>query len=311
MFNSVFRLCWCFPNSKEVLMDKPKCRVSPVLKMGTGTKSPGIVVRLEHFGQRAQYSPRKYYKKPYIYGMKTIYIPCLLLIFFLISLFGFEANAQHIRNYQIGCYYDTLGVKHTGLIDFGVGVAGFKTQDTYSKLNFKTDDSAKNQKVPIALIKSVIIQHVSGQDTILVLTEIDTTDFTKTQYFGQLCFSTPNTTIYTRQLIKYQSGGGGMMTMGTPGSNLSTPQGTVHIAGTPGTFNTGPYGGGENTETQYMYLVDQNATEPITRYNYKQVFSKLFADDLELVEKIKNKGYRYQDVEKIMIAYQAYQKGKK
>jgi hypothetical protein len=243
--------------------------------------------------------------------MKTINIPSFLVIFFLIISSNFEAKAQHIRNYQVGCYYDTLGVKHTGLIDFGVGVQGFKTQDTYSRLNFKTDDSAKNQKVPISTIKSVIIQHVSSQDTILVLTEIDTTDFTKTQYFGQFCFSTPNTTIYTRQLIRYQSGAGGMMTMGTPGTNLSTPHGTVHIAGTPATFGTGPYGGGENTETQYMYAVDQNATEPITRYNYKQVFSKLFADDPELVEKIKKKGYRYQDIEQIMIAYQAYQKGNK
>jgi hypothetical protein len=245
--------------------------------------------------------------------MKTINILFFLVIFFLVSSCNFEAKAQHIRNYQLGCYFDTLGVKHTGLIDFGVGVAGFKTQDTYSRLNFKIDDSAKNQKVPIALIKSVIIQHVSSQDTILVLTEIDTTDFSRTQYFGQFCLATPNTTIYSRQLIIYQSGAGGMMTTGTPGSNLSTPHGTVHIAGTPATFGPGPYGNNENTETQYMYTVDQHLTEPVTRYNYKQVFSKLFADDPELVEKIKNKdkGYRYQDIEKIMIAYQEHQKGNK
>jgi hypothetical protein len=227
--------------------------------------------------------------------MKTLSIP--LIIFLFICLFKVESKAQHIRKYQAGCYYDTAGIKHTGLIDFGVGVA----VSTYNKLNFKTNDSASNQKIPISVIKSVIIQGASRRDTIFVYTEMDTTRFERTQYFGQLCISTPNMRIYSRQLLKSQNNGA--WSMGTPGYNMKTPGGTVHIAGAPSTY-FGSYGSSEYSVTQYMYEIDGSLTVPIYRSNYKEVLSKAFADDPELVAKIKNKSLKFGDIEEIMSLYQ-------
>lgn len=227
--------------------------------------------------------------------MKTLSFP--FIIFLFVCLFNVESKAQHIRKYQVGCYYDTAGMKHTGLIDFGVGLA----ESTYNKLNFKINDSASNQKIPIAAIKSVIIQGASRRDTVLVYTEMDTSTYERTQYFGQLCVSTPNTRIYSRELIKTQNNG--TWSMGTPGSNMKTPGGTVHMAGTPSTY-IGPYGSTEYTVTQYMYEIDGGLTLPIYRSNYKEVFSKAFADDPELVVKIKNKTLKFGDIEEIISQYQ-------
>lgn len=211
-----------------------------------------------------------------------------------------ESKAQHGRNYLAGCYYDTSGVKHTGLIAFGVPFIG----TLHDKLIFKTNDSASNQRIPISVIKSVILQKIPQLDTILVLTEMDTITYERTQYFGQLCFSTPNTRIYSRTVIKNQSTGGGF-SMGTPGYTMSTPGGTVHVAGTPSTMS-GPYGSTQYTVTQYMYEIDGSLTVPITRRSYKEVLGKAFADDSELAEKIKNKTLKFGDLEEIMSLYQEY-----
>lgn len=230
--------------------------------------------------------------------MKTLAIFPALLLF--ICLCNFESKAQHVRNYKIGFYIDTSGRKHEGLIDFGVSFGG----ETYDKLNFKTDDSAKNQKVPIATLKSVIIQSSRVPDTLIVLTETDTITYARSLYFGQFCFATPNTRIYSRQRIMTQNSGGGMMSIGTPGTNISTPRGIVHIAGTPGTMNVGPFGSTEYTVTQYMFEIDGSLTLPIARYNYKEVLEKAFADDPDLVKKIKNKTLKFQQIQEIMDRYQ-------
>lgn len=75
------------------------------------------------------------------------------------------------------------------------------------------------------------------------------------------------------------------------------------MAGTPSTY-IGPYGSTEYTVTQYMYEIDGGLTLPIYRSNYKEVFSKAFADDPELVVKIKNKTLKFGDIEEIISQYQ-------
>ena len=229
--------------------------------------------------------------------MKTLSIPLIVLLF--ICLCGVQSKAQNLKkNYQGGCYYDTSGVKHTGLIDFGAAFGG----SLYNKLNFKTDDSASNQKIPIAAVKSVVFQ--SDPDTIRVFTEWDTVTYERTLYFGKLCTSTSNPRIYSRKQIKSTNNGTGW-TAGTPGQTLGTPNGTIHISGTPTTMN-GVVVNTLYTVTQYLYEIDGGLTLPIYRSNYKEVLSKAFADDPELVAKIKNKTLKFPDLKEIIEQYQSY-----
>ena len=230
--------------------------------------------------------------------MKTLSITVLVLL--VTCLCSVKSKAQLPKNYQQGCYYDTSGVKHIGLIDFNVSFGNF-----YDKINFKKDDSAKNQKVPVAAIKSVLID--SEPDTIHVYTEWDTATYERTQYFGQLCTSTPSTRIYSRVHLKYKANGVDVYSVGSPGIHMKSPVGAVNIAGTPSTTtHYGPYGTTTNAEIQYLYEIDGGLTLPLYRSNYKEVLTKAFADDPELVAKIKNKTLKFPDLKEMIEQYQSY-----
>ncbi|MBS1519357.1 MAG: hypothetical protein JST50_00055 [Bacteroidetes bacterium] len=230
--------------------------------------------------------------------MKTLSI--LVLTLLIVCLCNIQSKAQLPKNYQAGCYYDTSGVKHTGLIDFNVSMSNF-----YDRINFKTSDSAKNQKVPIAAIKSVLLD--SDPDTIHVYTEWDTATYERTQYFGQLCTSTPSTHIYSRVHLKYHANGVDVYSVGSPGINVKAPGGTVHISGTPSTAtHYGSYGSTASADIQYLYEIDGSLTLPIYRSNYKEVLTKAFADDPELVAKIKNKTLKFPDMKEIIEDYQSF-----
>src|ERR1700744_5052889 len=216
--------------------------------------------------------------------MKTLSILVILLLF--ICLCNVKSKAQNTKDYQSGCYYDTSGLKHIGLINFDVSYGNF-----YDRLNFKISDSAKNQKVPIATVKSVLIN--SMPDTIRVYTEWDTATYERTQYFGQLCASTPNTRIYSRVHLKYKANGVDVWSMGVSGRS--------RFVG-----HEGGYGNSVYTETQYLYEIDGSLTLPIYRSNYREVLSKAFADNPDLVSKIKNKTLKFPDLKEIIEQYQSH-----
>ena len=225
------------------------------------------------------------------------------MVISLLGSFIFSVKAQNPdRSFHPGCYYDTSGNKYTGLIHFGRPFG----DPLYKRIDFKTNDSAKKQKINVAAIKSVIIQHESQQDTILTLFQTDTSTFVSEPYFGQLVLTTPNTKIYSRQVVITQNSGGGMMIGGTPGYNLSTPHGSVYIAGTPATMAMGVYG--EDTYTEYMYIFYGILTDVIDKGNYKKVLTKAFADDPDLVKRIQSKELKFGDIYQIIEAYSYFKK---
>ncbi|HEY9001330.1 MAG TPA: hypothetical protein VIM89_08245 [Mucilaginibacter sp.] len=215
--------------------------------------------------------------------MKTLFVA--VLAFLIVCLCNVKSEAQLPKNYQSGCYYDTSGVKHTGLIDFNVSYGNF-----YDKINFKTSDSAKNQKIPVAAVKSVLID--SNPDTIHVYTEWDTATYARTQYFGQFCVSTPSTRIYSRVHLKYKANG----------YDVSSMSGSGRISWT----HEGGYGSTASADIQYLYEIDGSLTLPLYRSNYKEVLTKAFADDPELVAKIKNKTLKFPDLKQIIEEYQSH-----
>ena len=105
--------------------------------------------------------------------MKTYHILRKGLIFLSIPLLCLSAKAQYnFKKYEHGCYYDTAGVKHTGIIHFRVG-------DEIKRIDFQTDSLSKSQKVNIEEIKAVVVTHrpiaedanwgVSDKDSLVVL----------------------------------------------------------------------------------------------------------------------------------------------
>lgn len=237
--------------------------------------------------------------------MKSRLIYCPIIVIFLLGSFMFSGKAQNPdRSFHPGCYYDTSGNKYTGLIRFRRPFG----EVLYKKIDFKTNDSAKQQKINVAAIKSVIIQRDSRQDTVLKLFQTDTSTYVFDPYFGQLVLTTPNTKIYSREVF-VQNNGGGMMFGGTPGYNISTPHGSVHIAGTPATMVPGTYG--EDTYTEYMYIFYGEWTDVIDRINYKKVLTKAFADDPDLVKRIQSKELKFRNIGQIIEEYQYFKKQEK
>src|ERR1700743_75851 len=99
----------------------------------------------------------------------------ILILFFLLTLLcEVSAKAQYnFKKYEHGCYYDNLGVKHTGIIHFRTGGS------LISKIDFQTDSGSKSQKISIDTIQSIVVTHrpcaednvwgVSPKDSLVVL----------------------------------------------------------------------------------------------------------------------------------------------
>ena len=83
-----------------------------------------------------------------------------LITILLISSFAFKANAQFddAGSFRNGFYYDTHGVKHTGLIKFKVTKTtffGLRSKIVLSFI-FKTDLNAEKQTIEAVDTKSVV-----------------------------------------------------------------------------------------------------------------------------------------------------------
>jgi hypothetical protein len=245
--------------------------------------------------------------------MKTFSLSRLIAALFLCFACLLSAKAQiRFRSYNPGHYYDIAGVKHTGFIDFGKNFWGTP------KINFKPDSlGAENQKIDLAAMKSLVVTHKAEEVNVNDNpTETDSIQAAKvealkkadptaapamvtdsfvvvkeaSEYFTdpvvELCkfvVGSVNSKIYSREEARSTPGVG--MMFGSIGA--------VAVSGMiSGTYYV----------TIYLCEID-GATVKLKRGNYRDLLSRAFSDDPDLVKKIQTKEIRYGELETMIDLY--------
>lgn len=186
--------------------------------------------------------------------MKTLFIPRSILIFLLILSFGLTVKAQfNFKKHEPGCYYDTAGIKHIGIIHFRTGL---NSSSEIKKIDFQVDSTSESQKINVNEIRSVVVTHrpcnedsiwgISNKDSLVVI------QWRKDKY-----------------LAKY----------------VTTLQG-IKIFGH--FLNSSPVGGGAYTAPEYDFIendaiLDYHDVEPVS---WKEFYSRKFSNYPDLVQTI-------------------------
>lgn len=215
-----------------------------------------------------------------------------------------QVNAQiHFRSYHPGHYYDKQGKRFNGFIDFGKDFFG------EPKINFKPDSlKAPNQKIDVLNLQSIVVQTESDgpasstddsgkkpdslakpkmvMDSFIVVQETINDSNELTTRLVLYILSSVNSEIYSRQEQR-STGGFGMM-MGS--------MGPLAIVGSIG-INYGV--------TVYLCNLDGTVVQ-LRRSNYRDILSKAFSDDPDLVQKIQTKEIRYGDLDEMINLYKRF-----
>ena len=190
-----------------------------------------------------------------------------VLLIIVILFFCISVKAQSADSYLEGYYYNTSGQKVPGLISF---------ESSEDFIHFKTDKNSKKIKIKIDDLKAVIIPgfHL---DSLPVLTEDNKP---KKKYFARLLLATPATNLY------YKSN------MVSPGAAIgSSPQGRVTVS----------YG--HFSEFSIIMYQEGSTTYELTKKNYVEVLTKVFADDPELLTAIQSKDAKFKGVHDMLNQY--------
>lgn len=229
---------------------------------------------------------------PYIFGryrpvMKIFYISYMnktilfrtLITFFLISLLVFKAKAQFYDagSFRNGFYYDLHGVKHIGLIKFKASKAklfGLKTK-LISSFIFKTGLNAEKQIIEAVDTKSV----VALADSFIVHA------IYSVNKKGEKV--TDTTTLFVK--VELDNSGN---------SIYSTQYGL-----------TGFHNGAATSFTdyviydQYYYGDNMDNAILINKDNFEDIMLKVVKDTPILVNKIKSRKYKFEDIDSVLGDY--------
>jgi hypothetical protein len=192
-------------------------------------------------------------------------------------LFWLSAGAQPKSSYRQGYYYNTSGQKKSGLISF---------EASENCIHFKPDKDSRSEKIKIDSIKSLVMANLKP-DSLTVLTE-DNKEGKK--YFARLLLASSASNLYYKY---YETGGSSFANVSyipSPNSTTST-QTRVSYSNSPG------YSG-----VSIMYQ-DGNTTHELTKKNYVEVLTKVFADDPELLKEIQSTDAKFKNVHDMLNNY--------
>lgn len=218
--------------------------------------------------------------------------------------FCIQLKAQiHFRSYHPGHYYDKQGNRFNGFIDFGKDFFG------EPKINFKKDSlKADNQKIDVLNLQSIVVQTEAESpasqtdnnskkpdslstpkmvmDSFIVVQETTDNSNELTTRLVLYILSSVNSEIYSRQ--EQRSTGGFGMALGSFGP--------LALVGSIG-INYGV--------TIYLCNLDGTVVQ-LRRSNYRDILSKAFSDDADLVKKIQTKEIRYGDLDVMIDLYKRF-----
>jgi hypothetical protein len=167
-----------------------------------------------------------------------------------------------------GAYYDSAGIKHTGLINWDIPLTSL-ANNKIAYIGFKPTKKANDIKLYSSAIKSFVI----GEDSIVVS---NYESFKKSPFLRVLISSKDTTKLY--EYVTARRGGTG--TMGTGISvQVNYPVST------------------------YYYGTNPNNITKLDKKQFIDVMSRIMVDKPEAVARIKNKKLRYGDMEDLLYFY--------
>lgn len=202
-----------------------------------------------------------------------------LITTLLISSFAFKANAQFddAGSFRNGFYYDTHGIKHTGLIKFKVTKTTFfgLRSKIVSSFIFKTELNAEKQTIEAVDTKSV----VALADSFIVHTIYNVNKK------GEKV--TDSTALFVRVELDNSSNSIYSVQYGLTGFH--------HDAGTSFTDYV--------IYDQYYYGDNMDHVILINKENFGEIMPKVLKDSQALVDKIRSRKYKYEDIGKVLGDY--------
>ncbi|RYU91527.1 hypothetical protein EWM62_06195 [Mucilaginibacter terrigena] len=200
----------------------------------------------------------------------------ILLLLCILSV-ALSSKAQLFgKHYDEGYYYDSVGVKHTGLISWSPpakSIFGNKGDNIF----FKTDKKAEKIKLKNIELRSFSIKNDSARmDSFVVATN---KDFEKAPFLQVLLDN--NVKIYGFTMLS--SSGGGMM-MGAGGNMVMTPS-----------FSS--------SDTKYYYGSDPDHTTRLDKKNFIEVMSKALASKPYVVKRVQDKTFKISKLNELLYFY--------
>ncbi|MFD0765312.1 hypothetical protein ACFQZI_10655 [Mucilaginibacter lutimaris] len=199
----------------------------------------------------------------------------LLLVCILSITIGAKAQLFG-KHYDEGYYYDSVGIKHTGLISWSPpakSIFGNKGDHIY----FKTDKKAEQIKLKENQISSFAIKNDSARMDSFVVAK--NKDFIKAPFLHVLLDN--DVKIYGFTMIS--SSGGGMMP-GAGGNMVFMP-------------------GFSSNDTKYYYGEDTDHTTRLDKKNFIEVMSKALASKPYVVKRVQDKTFKLSKLNELLYFY--------
>ena len=216
-------------------------------------------------------------------------LPLLILLF---SGIAFSASAQlGLNQWDDGYFYDASGNKVPGQIV--VNPSGRSPQESEGYILFRKDKGEDKEKLTASMIRSF----VAGKDSFTVAHAPRSGAWTgRSIDFVKVLVNEP--------LKLYATTGGGNGGGMAPGIRPS-----FGIGG--GSFGTGMGGGlGINlgggrgkSKSAYFYGDNPNNLTELRKDNFIEVMSEIMASEPEIADKIKNKKYKYRDMDQLILDF--------
>lgn len=200
----------------------------------------------------------------------------ILLLLCILSI-TISANAQLFgKHYSEDFYYDSIGVKHTGLISWSPpqkSIFGGKGDNIY----FKTDKAADRIKLKNTEFKAFAMKNDSAMmDSFFVTTN---KEFEKAPFLHVLLNG--DVKIYSFTMV---SSSGGGMTPGAGGLMYMTPT----------------YSG---TDIKYYYGTDPDHVTRLEKKNFIEVMSQALASKAYVVKKVQDKTFKIGKLKELLYFY--------
>lgn len=204
------------------------------------------------------------------------------LILTLLILISSTTFAQIFgRNYNTGTYYGVDGQKHEGLLAMDFDPPSlFSSGD--NTIFFKTDTSAKKQKIKASTIKGFIVSNkdTARTDSFVIVHNPKSYRIKYAYDITQVINDSGPVKLYNYRLQRKVGVGFGV---------------TVVITAAVTYY-----------DNYYFYGPDPNSAVEMKKKDFKDVMSKMLADDMDIVAKIQNGTYTMGTMHKMITEYHAH-----
>jgi hypothetical protein len=209
--------------------------------------------------------------KQYIYAAKYLNLMRKILYLIIIVTTSLSARAQDISKWSkwtSGCYYDTTGKKICGLIKWSIPQRSILKGDG-DRILFKDSLNGARQKIHTNQMRAFVI----NSDSLVVSHADDLSDY-------PILWVALNNNLKLYVCLRENNSS----SFGVNGLGMSY----------------------SSIDRRYYFGPDPDIVVELTRGKFIEVMSSIIADDTELVGAIKNKTYRYGDIDDVIKKYKAF-----